>query len=427
MRMHNQIRRLKRLGGIAIGLALALSSSHASAETVAITGGKVYPVSGPAIENGTVVIVDGKITAVGTNVPVPAGARTIDAHGKWVTPGFIHSSTALGVVEVDAVASSNDDSPKGAHGVAAAFRVWDALNPASELWAPARQGGVTAVVVAPSGDFVSGQAALVETLQGPATGMVRKAPVGMVVDLTNLESAEASARGEVLLRLRDLLDDAAAFGKGQSAYESNQLRALAARKSDLVALQPVLAGTLPLIVHVERAADIQALLALARERSLRVIVQGGAEAWKVANDLAAAKVPVLTGGLGNLPENFDQLGATLENASRLRKAGVAVAMTTDGGNNFFVRLIRQHAGNAIANGLPWDEALRAVTLTPAEIFGVADTMGSLQPGRQADVVVWDGDPFEFATRAEHVFVRGQESTERSREQMLTDRYKRSRQ
>jgi imidazolonepropionase-like amidohydrolase len=257
--------------------------------------------------------------------------------------------------------------------------------------------------------------------------MVRKAPVGMVVDLTNLDAAEATARGEVLLRLRDLLDDAAAFGKGQSAYESNQLRELAAKKSDLVALQPVLAGSLPLIVHVERAVDIQALLALARERSLRVIVQGGAEAWKVASDLAAAKVPVLTGGLSNLPSDFDQLGATLENAGRLRKAGAAVAITTAGGNNFFVRDIRQHAGNAIANGLPWDEALRAVTLTPAEIFGVADSMGSLQPGRQADVVVWDGDPFEFATRVEHVFVRGQESTERSREQMLTDRYKRPRQ
>ena len=273
------------------------------------------PVSGPAIENGTVVVVDGKITAVGANVAIPPGARRIDAHGKWVTPGLIHSATALGVIEVDAVKSSNDDSPKGAHGVAAGFRVWDALNPDSELWAPARQDGVTAVVVAPGGDFVAGQAALVETLPGPVAGMVRKAPVGMVVDLTNFDSAEASARGEVLLRLRDLLDDAAAFGRSQGAYESNQLRDLAAKKSDLVALQPVLAGTMPLIVHVERAVDIQGLLGLARERSLRVIVQGGAEAWKVASDLAAAKVPVLTGGLSNLPADFDQLGATLENAA----------------------------------------------------------------------------------------------------------------
>ncbi len=415
------------LAGAAAGLLLVIGSSHAAAETVAITSGKVYPVSGPAIENGTVVIVDGKIAAVGANVAIPAGARRIDAHGKWVTPGLIHSATALGVIEVDAVKSSNDDSPKGAHGVAAGFRVWDALNPESELWAPARQDGVTTVVVAPGGDFVAGQAALVETLPGPVAGMVRKAPVGMVVDLTNFDSAEASARSEVLLRLRDLLEDAAAFGRSQGAYESNQLRDLAAKKSDLVALQPVLAGTVPLIVHVERAVDIQGLLSLARERSLRIIVQGGAEAWKVASDLASAKVPVLTGGLGNLPADFDQLGATLENAGRLRKAGVAVAITTGGGNNFFVRDIRQHAGNAIANGLPWDEALRAVTLTPAEIFGVADSMGSLQPGRQADIVVWDGDPFEFATRVEHVFVRGQESTERSREQMLIDRYKRPRQ
>ena len=223
--MNRQLRARCCLAVTAGGLLLGMCS-HAAAETVAITGGKVYPVSAPAIENGTVVIVDGKITAVGANVSIPSGARRIDARGKWVTPGLIHSSTALGVVEVDAVKSGNDDSAKGEHGIAAAFHVWDALNPDSELWTPARQDGVTAVVVAPSGGFVAGQAALVETLRGPVGGMVRKAPVGMVVDLTNLDAAEATARGEVLLRLRDLLDDAAAFGKGQSAYESNQLREL---------------------------------------------------------------------------------------------------------------------------------------------------------------------------------------------------------
>ena len=187
MRIQSRIRGRQRLAGVAVGLLFALVASHASAETIAITGGKVFPVSGPAIDSGTVVIVDGKITAVGGNVPIPAGARKIDAHGKWVTPGFIHSSTALGVVEVDAVTSSNDDSPKGAHGVAAGFRVWDALNPASELWAPARQGGVTAVVVAPSGDFVSGQAALVETMPGPVTGMCgrRRSPWSSISPTSN--------------------------------------------------------------------------------------------------------------------------------------------------------------------------------------------------------------------------------------------------
>jgi imidazolonepropionase-like amidohydrolase len=153
-------------------------------------------------------------------------------------------------------------------------------------------------------------------------------------------------------------------------------------------------------------------------------VLGGIEAWKVAAELAAAKVPVLTGGQTDLPNSFDQLGATLENAALLRKAGVTVALTTGGENNFRVRSLRQHAGNAVANGLPWDEALRAVTLSPAEIFGVADKMGSLQVGREANVVIWDGDPFELSTRAVQVLVRGRQSTTPSREQLLVERYRR---
>jgi imidazolonepropionase-like amidohydrolase len=394
----------------------------AYAEPIAIVGGRVYPVSAPVIENGTIVFNDGRITAVGANVPVPAGARRIDARGKWVTPGFIHSGTSLGIVEVDAVDDTDDSRAKGERGIAAAFRSWDALNPASMLWAPAREDGVTHAVVMPAGGFVGGQAALVETLEGPVGQMVRKAPVGLAVDLTDRESAEVRSRGELLLRFRELLEDARAFAEKGAAFETNQLRALIAGRANLQALQPVLTGSLPIIVHVERAADIRAVLALAKDYKLRAIITGGAEAWEVAPELAAAKVPVLTGGLTDLPAGFDQLGATLENAARLRKGGVAVALTTGGENNFKVRTIRQHAGIAVANGLSWDDALRAVTFTPAEIFGVADTMGSLEPGRDANVVVWTGDPFELATGAEHVFVRGREATRPSREKMLVQRY-----
>jgi imidazolonepropionase-like amidohydrolase len=245
----------------------------------------------------------------------------------------------------------------------------------------------------------------------------------MFVDLTDRESAQVQSRSELLLRLRELLDDARAYGLRRPAFEMNQTRALAANRLHLAALQPVLKGTLPLVVHVDRAIDILSLLALAREYSLRVIVLGGVEAWKVASDLAAAHVPVLTGGETDLPNGFDQLGATLENAALLRKAGVSVALTTGGENNFRVRSLRQHAGNAVANGLSWDEALRAVTLTPAEVFGVADKIGSLQPGREANVVVWDGDPFELSTRPVQVFIRGRQSTRPSREQLLLERYR----
>ena len=409
---------------LTVASTLLVFAGLASAETIAIVGGKVYPVSSAPIENGTVLIVDGAIAAVGTTVAIPAGARQIDAKDKWVTPGLVHPATALGIVEVDAVDESDDSRAKGDRGVAAAVRVWDALNPESTMWAPAREDGITQVVVLPGGGFVGGQAALVETLEGSRSDMVRKAPAGIFVDLTDRGSAAVQSRSELLLRLRELLDDARAYGLRRTAFESNQIRPLAANRLHLAALQPVLKGTLPLIVHADRAADILSLLGLAREYNIRVIVLGGIEAWKVATELAAAKVPVLTGGQTDLPNSFDQLGATLENAALLRKAGVTVALTTGGENNFRVRSLRQHAGNAVANGLPWDEALRAVTLSPAEIFGVADKMGSLQVGREANVVIWDGDPFELSTRAVQVLVRGRQSTTPSREQLLVERYRR---
>jgi imidazolonepropionase-like amidohydrolase len=403
--------------------ALAAAPASASAQAIAITGGRVFPVAGPAIDNGTVLIVDGKIAAVGASVPIPAGATRIDATGRWVTPGFINAATSLGLVEVDALESTNDTGVKGERGVAAGVRAWEALNPDSELWAPARQDGITNVVVTPSGGFVGGQAALVETFQGPAAQMVRRAPVGVTLDLNARDAAAAGSRGELFFRLRELLDLATQYAAGALPFESAQLKALWPSRLHVRALVPVVKGALPLLVAVDRAADIEAVLAIAREYSLKLVIYGAAEGWKVAPRLAAAKVPVVTAGLSNLPVGFDQLAATLENPAKLRAAGVPLVVSSLGENAFKARTIRQHAGNAVANGLPWDEALRAVTLSPAEVFGVAASLGSLQPGRDANVVVWDGDPFELSTRATHVFVRGRESTEPSREQQLVERYR----
>jgi imidazolonepropionase-like amidohydrolase len=404
-------------------LMALLVAPAVGAQTIAIVGGKVFPVSTAPIDGATVILVDGRITAVGTDAVVPPGARRVDARGKWVTPGFVHSATVLGILEVDLVGATDDTRAKGERGVSAAFRAWEALNPASALWAPAREDGVTHVAVLPGGGFVGGQAALVETYEGPLAQMIRKAPIGMFVDLVDRESADVRSRGELLLRLRELLEDARIFGERGPAYESNQLRALAVGRLNLEALKPVLAGELPLIVHVDRAADIRALLALAREYRLRTVVLGGAEAWQAADDLAAARVPVLTGGLTDLPGSFDELGATLENAARLRRAGVAVALTTGGENNFKVRTIRQHAGNAVAYGLAWDEALRAVTLTPAEIFGVADRLGSLEVGKAASLFVASGDIMDHRTAVERVFIDGEEQPLDTRHTRLYQQFK----
>jgi imidazolonepropionase-like amidohydrolase len=402
---------------------LAAAPAIANAQPIAIVGGRVHPVSGPVIEGGTVVIDGGRITAVGpASVPLPVGARVVDAKGKWVTPGLVNALTTLGVNEVDMVPASNDTSAQGEAGIAAALRVWEGLNPSSVLWAPARNEGITSAVVVPTGGLVAGQAAFVDTAGETRTALVRRAPVAMAATLT-ATTAGATSRGELLLRLRQLLDDARTYGTKRAAYERSETRGFVVSRLHLEALQPVLAGKLPLLVAVDRAADIEAVLALAREYKLRVIVQGGAEAWKVAAALAAAKVPVLTDAQGNIPVSFDALGARQENAALLRRAGVAVAIVGGSPDAFNVRNVKQQAGNAVAYGLPWDEALRAVTLAPAEAFGVADAVGSLAVGKAANVVVWSGDPFEFTTRAEHVFIRGAEIAGPSRQDLLMDRYK----
>ncbi len=239
--------------------------------------------------------------------------------------------------------------------------------------------------------------------------------------------AGVGARGEVVARLRELLSDARVYGRNRAAFERNASRPFSARRVDLEALQPVLAGTLPMLVSANRASDIDAALRLRREFGLRMMIAGGAEAWQVADRLAAERVPVLTGAMNNVPGGFEQLGQRQENAALLARAGVAVAVVgnaTGGDEELFnVRNVRYEAGNAVAYGMSFDQALRAVTLTPAELFGVADRIGALAPGRDANVVVWSGDPFEFASRAERVFIRGRESTAPTRESELTQRYR----
>ena len=401
--------------------------ASASAQTIAITGGKVYPVSGPVIENGTVVITNGKISAVGANVPIPAGAQRIDATGKIVTPGFVNSSTQLGVQEIAAVNDTRDMSARGKDNIAAAFTVWEGLNPNSVLLAPARKEGVTSFVVIPTGGLVSGQAALVDLVPGTTTDMIIRAPVAMVAEVGDPLSVGLSSRGEVIGKLRELLEDTKFFQTHRDAFDRAQTRPFAASRLDLQALIPVIEGKLPLLVTVDRASDIDAAMRLARDYNVKLMIGSGAEAWMMADKLAAAHIPVLTGAMNNIPSGFADLGQRQENAGLLRKAGVQVALIGNAGGGdeeaFNVRNLKQEAGNAVSYGMTWDDALRAVTLAPAELFGAADRVGSLQPGREGNVVVWSGDPFEFTTRVEHVFVRGQEYHDKTRQDLLIERYR----
>ena len=405
--------------------AAALAGTAAQAQTIAITGGKVYPVSGPAIENGTVLIRDGKIAAVGANVSVPADAQRIDATGKWVTPGLINAATTLGLVEIGLEGFTRDVSARGRDNIAAAFTVWEGFNAHSVYLAPAREEGVTSVLIAPSGGLVSGQAAFLTLADGWLNDMLLRAPVAMIAEVGDKGAAGVGARAEVLVKLRELFEDTRAYQRNRSAFERGETRDYSASRLDLEAMIPVLEGRLPVIVVADKAEDIQAALKTARDYNLRLIIAGGAEGWMIADELRGGRVTVMTGAMNNIP-GWSSLGQRQDNAALLRRAGVNVVLIGNGPGDpelFNVRNIRQEAGNAVAYGMTWDDALRAVTLGPAELFGVADKVGSLQPGREANVVIWNGDPFELLTNVDRVFVRGQEKQRNSRQHMQTERYR----
>ena len=413
-----------RLAAVACVIYTLLGSA-AHGQTIAITGGKVYPVSGPAIENGTVLVRDGKIVAVGANVTVPNGATRIDATGKWVTPGLINTLTGLGVSEIGQVQATVDRGARGENAIAASFPVWEGINPASTMLAPARNEGITSVVVVPTGGLIAGQAALIDLVPGTLTDMLNKAPVAMVAQFGDARSGGTNARGEQYARLKELLEDARLYSRRRTDFERAQTRAFAARRADLEALIPVVEGRLPLMVTAEQASDIDAVLRLAREMNVKVIIAGGAEAWMVADRLASANVPVVVGSMNNIPGSFATLGSRQETPALLQRARAKVVLIANGSGEevFNVRNLKYDAGVAVAYGLTWDDALRAVTLNPAEMLGVANRVGSLQPGRDANIVVWSGDPFEFTTRVEHVLIRGREVVGPSRQDELMQRYK----
>lgn len=414
--------------GTVLASLLLLVAVAAGAEPVAITGGTVYTL-GPAgkIENGTVLIEDGKVRAVGRDVTVPAGARRIDATGKVVTPGLMDSLTRLGLVEVSQVEGSNDARANQDDRFTAAFDVADGINPRSILIPIARVEGVTRAVVAPQTgkSLIAGRGAVIHlgTHLGTESGdWLLSSPVAMYAVLGESGAGLAGgARGTAMLRLREAFQDALDYANNRSGFDRGERREYALSRLDLEALQPVVKGELPLVILVHRASDIEAALRLARDFRLKLIVAGAREGWMVAGQLAAAKVPVLLDPLANLPDNFETLGSTLETAGRLYRAGVTVAFMSADAHD--VRNIKQAAGNAVSYGMPWEAALAALTIVPARLWGIADRYGSLEPGKDADVVVWDGDPLETTSYPEHVFIRGAEVPKDTRQLRLRDRYK----
>jgi imidazolonepropionase-like amidohydrolase len=401
---------------------LVLAAMPALAETIVITGATIHTLgSQGTIRNGSVVIENGRIKAVGANVAAPAGARTIDGQGKVVTPGLFDSLSRIGLVEIGSVDGTADASVEDDR-VTAAFNVADAINPRSVLIPVNRIEGLTRIVAAPEAgeSLIAGQGAVIH-LGGPGDFLVRS-PVAMFAVLGESGARLAGgSRAASILRLREALQDAKDYAANRKAFETGERREYALSRLDLEALIPVVRGELPLVVNANRASDIEAALRLAKELGLKLILSSVNEGWMVADQIAAAKVPVLVSPLDNLPGSFENLGATLENAARLHKAGVTVAFMSGDAHN--ARNIKQGAGNAVAYGMPWDAALAAMTSVPARIWGISDRYGTLEPGKDADVVIWDGDPLELTSFPVAVFIRGKEMPMTSRQIELRDRYK----
>ena len=417
---------MSRLLGTLLALGLSVS---AGAQTTAIVGGKIHTV-GPqgTIDNGTVLIVDGRIAAVGSDVAVPEGAETIDASGKVVTPGLFSSWGQLGLVEVSGSAGPVDGQQRGDL-FTAGFDVADAYNRRSTLIAINRIEGITRSVIAPtpgypdesgSGHVIAGLAAIVNL--GDSDVLEQRGAAMVVVLGQSGSSFAGGTRTAAWLMLRNALDEALDYRDHKGEFERGARRSYRHSVADLEALQGVINGNTPMIVAVDRASDIEVLIDFVDEYSVRAIIMGGTEAWMVADKIAAAGIAVLVSPTTNLPGNFDRLNARFENTLILSDAGVKIAIADSGAQTHNARNITQAAGNAVAHGLSWDAALRAITLGPAEIFGMGSVTGSLESGKAADVVIWPGDPLELTNYPDHVFINGVQIPMVSRQTLLRDRY-----
>lgn len=410
------------LTGLAAVGALAALAAPAMADTIAITGATIYQRSDRKLDNATIVLRDGRITDVGAGIATPAGAKQIDGKGKVVTAGLIEASTMLGLIEVDLEESGNDGrfgtQPTEIH---AAYRAIDAYDGRSVAIPVARTGGVTSAITGPTGGLVAGQSAWVSLADSAGPLAAIRAPAAMSVALGRNAMAMGS-RGLAVERLRELFDDVDAYRRNRAAFERNASRRMIAQRLDLEALLPVLDGRVLMAIRASAEVDIRAALAIAAERRLRIAILGGAEAWRVATELAAARVPVLLDPTDNLPDDLGALDVRDDNAAVLARAGVAVAISTLGAPSA-ARTIRQLAGVAVAQGLPWPRGLASITEVPAQIFGGAAERGSLERGKVADVVIWSGDPLELTSRAETVIIGGVVQSLATHQTKLFERYR----
>ena len=412
-------------------LLAVLVAAPAAAQTVAITGGTVVIGDGSdPIPNGTVVIRNGRVAAAGAGVAVPAGAQTVDASGRWVTPGLVGGFTRLGLVEVNAVDRTDDTAANDSH-FSAGLDIAPAVNPMSSTIATNRAGGITRAIVAPatSARIFGGQGAVIDL--GADMDPIMRARAFQFIEFGELGAGRAGgSRAASHAELRNALEQAQIYAANPNGYGGRSTDDLLNR-IDARALVPVVRGEVPLLVHVEQARDILNAIALRDDfPRLRLVLVGASEGWTVAQQIAAADVPVIASALNDLPAQFERLASTQSNIGRMRDAGVRVAIgQIDDWDTHMIRYATQYAGNLVAltrvpgaTGLSWGEAFASISSWPAEMMGLGDEIGSLRPGRRADVVIWDGDPLELSSNVETMLIDGVQQPLVTRQSRLRDRY-----
>jgi imidazolonepropionase-like amidohydrolase len=406
--------------------------------TFVIRNARIVTVSGADIENGSILIRDGKIEAVGPTVNAPAGAHQIDGKGLSVYPGMIDAGTSMGLVEV----------PQGANGTVDTSEVGDlnpnakafiAINPHSAHIAVTRVDGVTNTLSSPTGGLISGQAAFINLLGTSPREMAMVPYAALVINYpriggggggfggggqqqTNLSETLAANERQVD-QIRKMLRDAEAYGRSRDAQKNDRSIPRSDVNIVLESLVPYVRGERPVIFRADREAEIRGALKFADEMKLKPIILGGDDAWKVASLLKEKNVPVILTGVFSLPNREDDYYDQLyESPAKLQQAGVRFAIST-GDPGAEVRNLPLYAGMASAFGLSKSDALKSVTLYPAQILNVADRLGSIEPGKIANLVVTDGDLLEVRTHIRYLFIDGRQVPLTSRHTELNEAFK----
>jgi len=410
---------------LCIGCYVAQAQSpKAKTGVFALTNANIQTVTNGVISNGTVVISGGKITDVGTAVTPPSGATIIDCKGLWIYPGMIDAGTHIGLLEIGQIDQASDERESGQ--LIPQMKALTAINPNSVVIPVTRVSGVTTVLTVPDGGLMPGTAALVN-LHGYVPDQMYAGFEGVVVNFPNTarrgfndqrtEEEVKKAQEKSLALLSDTWDKAVQYSKLDSATKGKY-----DYYPQMQALMPVVRGERAMIIEVNAAKDITAALKWVADKKVkRAILSGVSEGWRVAGDIAKAGIPVLTGPVLAIPgRDYDKYDKAYANAGLMKKAGVKVALKTNETEN--VRNLPYHAGFAAAYGMGVEDALKAVTIVPAEIFGVAAQMGSIEKGKDATLFVSTGDPFETRTQIRQVFINGWQMPMTNRQTELYDEF-----